>query len=136
VVVFGFYPLHGYIHQPYVPLLVDELIEPLIVGRTQERICIRPKVHRMLRAQVDLECLQVGESLDELKVVRGRRLAEQGERLDLGIVEAVVHECIKQRPGLAHELGVDIHVRDDKNLTGLRVLTARIHAYRSTCPYT
>ena len=84
----------------------------------------------MLRAQVGLECLQVCEGLDELKVVRGRRLAEQGKRLDLGIVEAVIHERIKQRSGLAHELRVDIHVRDHKNLTGLRVATARIHGAR------
>ena len=31
----GFYPLDRKIHQPYVPSRVDELIEPLIVGRTQ-----------------------------------------------------------------------------------------------------
>jgi hypothetical protein len=42
----------------------------------------------MLRAHVVVECLQVFEGLDELKVVRGRRLAEQGERLDAGIVQA------------------------------------------------
>src|SRR6478672_9351263 len=64
-----------------------ELIKPLIVRRTQERRCSRPKVHRMLRAHVVVECLQVFEGLDELKVVRGRRLAEQGERLDAGIVQ-------------------------------------------------
>jgi hypothetical protein len=40
----------------------------------------------MLRAHVGVECLQVCESLDELKVVRSRRLAEQSECLDAGIV--------------------------------------------------
>jgi hypothetical protein len=58
---------------------------------------------------VGVECLHVCEGLDELKVVRGRRLAEQGERLNPVIVAAVVHECIKQRSGLPHELGVDLN---------------------------
>ena len=69
----------------------------------------------MLRAHVVVECLQVFEGLDELKVVRGRRLAEQGERLDAGIVQTVGHERIKQRLGLGDELGVDVHVRDHKD---------------------
>jgi len=84
----------------------------------------------MLRAHVVVECLQVFEGLDELKVVQGRRLAEQGERLDAGIVQAVGHERIKQRLGLGDELGVDVHVRDHKDLTRLRVPTARIHGAR------
>ena len=59
----------------------------------------------MLRTQVVLECLQICEGLDELKVVRGRCLAEQGERLDAGIVQAVGHERIKQRLGLGTNWG-------------------------------
>ena len=57
-------------------------------------------------------------------------MAEQGERLGPGIIKAVVHECIEQRSGLGHVLGVDIHMRDHKNLTRPRVLTARIHGAR------
>src|SRR5258705_7059163 len=103
-------------------------MEPLIVRRADKRQDGGPEIHRMLRAYVGVECLQVCEDLNELKVVRGRRLAEQGERLDPRIAEAVVHECLKQRLGLANELWVDVHVRDHEDLTGLRVTTARIHS--------
>jgi hypothetical protein len=52
---------------------------------------------------------------------KGWRLAKQGERLDAGIVQPVGHERIKQRLGLGDELGVDVHARDHKDLTRLRV---------------
>ena len=60
----------------------------------------RSEIQRVLSAHVGVECLPVCEDLDELKVVRGRRLAEQGERLDPGIAGAVAHECIEHRKGL------------------------------------
>ena len=69
-----------------LPSLLDELIEPLIIGRAQKSRCSIPKFHRMLRAHVRVECLLVCKGFGELKVVRSRRLAEQGERLDPGIV--------------------------------------------------
>ena len=106
---------------------VEELLEPLIVGRADERLEIVPEIQRVLSAHMGVECLPVCEDLDELKVVRGRRLAEQGERLDPGIAGAVAHECIEHRKGLADELGIDIDVRDHKDLTGHGVATARIH---------
>ena len=81
----------------------------------------------MLNAHVGIECLLVRKDLDEVKVVRGRRLAEQGERLDPGIAGTVIHECIEHRTGLVDELGIDIHVRDHEDLTGFRVARARIH---------
>ena len=59
------------------PSPVDELIQPLVVGRSQEPGCTIPKFHRVLRAHVGVECLLVCEGLDELKVVRSRCLAEQ-----------------------------------------------------------
>jgi hypothetical protein len=68
------------------PSPVYEVVEPFIVGRPQERRCTIPKFHRMVSTCVGVECLQVCESLDELKVVRSRGLAEQGEHLDPGIV--------------------------------------------------
>jgi hypothetical protein len=58
-----------------VVLPVGELIEPLIVGRADERLEIVPEIHRVLSAHMVVECLPVCEDLDELKVVRGRRLA-------------------------------------------------------------
>src|SRR3989442_6423721 len=47
---------------------VDELIEPFIVRRTDGRLEIAPKVHRVLSAHVGIERLLVREDLDELKV--------------------------------------------------------------------
>src|ERR1700733_3617943 len=77
----------------------------------------------MLRTHVSVECLQVCEALDQLEVVRSWCLAEHGKRLHTEILSAVVHERIEQRCDLTNELGVAIHVRDHKYLTGLSVLT-------------
>ena len=74
---------------------VDEVIEALIVGRPQERRCTTPKFHCMLRTHVGVECPQICVGFDQLKVVRSRRLAKQGEHLDPGIIEAVVHKGIE-----------------------------------------
>ena len=46
---------------------IDELIEPLIVGRADERLEIVPEIHRVLSAHVGVECLPVCEDLDEVK---------------------------------------------------------------------
>src|SRR5580698_276788 len=77
----------------------------------------------MRGTHVVVECLQVREGLDELKVVRRRRLAEQSKSLHTRIVSAFVHERVEQRCDLANELGIAIHVRDYKYLTVLRGLT-------------
>jgi hypothetical protein len=84
----------------------------------------------MLCAHVGVECPQVSEGLNELKVVRGWGLADQGKRLNPGIVQAVVNKCIEQRCDLRDELGVAIHVRDYKYLIVLLVLTGSIRSTR------
>jgi hypothetical protein len=60
------------------------MTEPLIVRRADERQELVPEIQRVLSAHVSVECLSASEDLDELEMVRGRRLAEQGERLDPG----------------------------------------------------
>lgn len=51
---------------------IYELIEPLIIGRADKRLYGGPEINRVLLAYVGIECLDVCEDLDEMKVVRGR----------------------------------------------------------------
>jgi hypothetical protein len=68
------------------PPLVNQLIEPFVIGCPQEAVRTVPKFDSVLRTHMGIECLQVRKGIEQLKMVRRRRLAEQGERLNASIV--------------------------------------------------
>jgi hypothetical protein len=58
----------GLVTASRVASLVGELIEPLIVGRADERLEIVPEVQRVLSAYVGVECPVVAKTSMELKL--------------------------------------------------------------------